>query len=114
MCGKTTEQLREELVAAGVEGEQLALLSAHRNFPGNKPSNSLVFKRLSPKALGSLIALYEHKVFCQGVIWGINSFDQWGVELGKQLAKGVLDRLNKATPADSKPASLLDWVVKSR
>ncbi|MBB3047939.1 glucose-6-phosphate isomerase [Litorivivens lipolytica] len=113
MCGKTDEQLQAELAASSLESESLELLQAHRRFPGNKPSNALVFQSLSPKALGSLIALYEHKVFCQGVIWGINSFDQWGVELGKQLAKGVLEKLNEGAVV-GEPASLQDWVLSAR
>lgn len=69
------------------------MLEPHKVFPGNRPTNMLVFDELNPFSLGSLIALYEHKVFVQGVIWQINSFDQWGVELGKQLAKAILPEL---------------------
>jgi len=64
-----------------------------RTFPGNRPTNSLLFQKLTPRTLGQLIALYEHKIFVQGIIWGVNSFDQWGVELGKQLAKAILPEL---------------------
>jgi len=65
----------------------------HKVFPGNKPTNSIMFKKLTPHTLGRLIALYEHKIFVQGILWNINSFDQWGVELGKQLAKAILPEL---------------------
>merc|ERR1711974_165669 len=68
-------------------------LLPHKVFPGNRPSNSFLYKQLSPSTLGGLIALYEHKIFVQGVVWNINSFDQWGVELGKQLAKSILPEL---------------------
>ena len=69
-----------------MQGEEVEALAPHRVFPGNRPSNTIVLQRLDPCSLGALIALYEHKVFVQGAIWNINSFDQWGVELGKQLA----------------------------
>ncbi|MEN8168879.1 MAG: glucose-6-phosphate isomerase [Pseudomonadota bacterium] len=94
MLGRTEAQAREELEAKGVEGEELEKLLPHLIFPGNRPSNSIMFRKLTPYSLGSLIAMYEHKIFAQGVIWRINSFDQWGVELGKQLAKSILDRLD--------------------
>jgi len=89
MCGRSREQVLAEMLAAGMSGAQAEVLSGHRTFPGNIPSNTLLIDELSPTRLGSLIALYEHKVFTQGVIWGINSFDQWGVELGKQLGKTI-------------------------
>jgi glucose-6-phosphate isomerase len=87
MRGKTADEVRAEYAAAGVTPSDL--LVAARTFEGNKPTNSLLYAELTPYMLGSLIALYEHKIFTQGVIWGINSFDQWGVELGKQLAKAI-------------------------
>jgi glucose-6-phosphate isomerase len=93
MRGKTQEEARAELVASGLSGEKLERLLPHKVFVGNKPSNSLLFKKLDPRTLGMLIALYEHKVFVQGTIWNINSFDQWGVELGKQLASKILPEL---------------------
>ncbi|MEO5341826.1 MAG: glucose-6-phosphate isomerase [Gammaproteobacteria bacterium SHHR-1] len=93
MRGKSAEQARAELEAAGVSGERLELLARHKTFPGNRPSNSLMFDRLTPEVLGSLIALYEHKIFVQGVLWGLNSYDQWGVELGKELANRILPEL---------------------
>ena len=89
MKGKTATEVREELVKQGYSGERLELLVAAKTFSGNRPSNSFLFKKLTPETLGSLIAMYEHKIFTQGVIWDINSFDQWGVELGKVLANAI-------------------------
>jgi glucose-6-phosphate isomerase len=100
MIGKTANEARAELEAAGMPEEQLAALLPHKVFPGNKPTNTLLFDRLDPHTLGMLIALYEQKVFVQGIIWNINSFDQWGVELGKQLASKILPELS-GTPAQS-------------
>ena len=73
---------------------QIRQLPTHKIFTGNRPTNSILFQRLTPKTLGSLIAMYEHKIFTQGIVWNINSFDQWGVELGKQLAKAILPELH--------------------
>ncbi|HTD03699.1 glucose-6-phosphate isomerase [Undibacterium sp.] len=88
--GKTEAQAREELSAAGLSGAHIAKLLPHKVFAGNQPSTTILMPSLDPFQLGMLLALYEHKVFVQGVIWGINSFDQWGVELGKQLANRLL------------------------
>ena len=77
---------------------KLNALTPHRVFPGNRPSNTIVLRQLDPRSLGALIAFYEHKVFVQGAIWNVNSFDQWGVELGKQLAGGVLEDLKAGKP----------------
>jgi glucose-6-phosphate isomerase len=96
MRGKTAEEARAELEQAGVSEDRVAALVPHKTFPGNRPSNTLMVERLTPRALGRLIALYEHKIFVQGVIWNIYSFDQWGVELGKQLANVVLPELTGA------------------
>jgi glucose-6-phosphate isomerase len=93
MKGKTNEEARAELVAQGMQGAELEMLANHRTFPGNRPTNSFLYPRLTPAVLGSLIALYEHKIFTQGAVWDVNSFDQWGVELGKQLAKVILPEL---------------------
>ncbi|MEJ2687379.1 MAG: glucose-6-phosphate isomerase, partial [Gammaproteobacteria bacterium] len=76
-----------------MEGEALERLLPHKLFPGNRPTNSILYRKLTPRTLGSLIALYEHKIFVQGIVWNINSFDQWGVELGKALAKAILPEL---------------------
>ncbi len=93
MKGKTLEEARTELTGQGYSGAQLEALAAAKTFTGNKPTNSFLYPKLTPEVLGALIALYEHKIFSQGVIWGINSFDQMGVELGKQLAKKILPEL---------------------
>ncbi len=97
MRGKTQQEAHDELQAQGVSADMIKLLLPHKIFPGNKPTNTILFKTLNPKSLGRLIAMYEHKIFVQGVIWNINSFDQWGVELGKQLAKTVLHELGDNT-----------------
>jgi glucose-6-phosphate isomerase len=91
--GKTSDAVRAELVTQGVHGEQLETLVAAKTFTGNRPTTSILFQKLTPATLGKLIALYEHKIFVQGVVWGINSFDQMGVELGKVLAKVILPEL---------------------
>lgn len=93
MRGKTFDEAEAELKAGGVTGKRLTELAAAKTFPGNKPSNSILYRKLTPETLGSLIALYEHKVFVQGAIWNINSFDQMGVELGKRLARTILSEL---------------------
>jgi glucose-6-phosphate isomerase len=93
MRGKTEQEAIAEMQQQGSSEAEIAKLLPHKMFPGNKPSNTIIYKVLSPRTLGSLIALYEHKIFIQGIVWNINSFDQWGVELGKQLAKGVLTEL---------------------
>ncbi|SFP71029.1 glucose-6-phosphate isomerase [Nitrosomonas cryotolerans] len=95
MRGKTADEVRVELESQGVANDLLEKAIPHRVFPGNHPTTSILFKKLDPKTLGSLIALYEHKVFVQSVIWNINPFDQWGVELGKQLASKILTELNQ-------------------
>lgn len=90
MEGYSKEQVLQDLVSAGYAPEDARVLSPHKVHPGSRPSNTLVFERLTPEVLGQLIALYEHKVFVEGLLWGINSFDQWGVELGKKLATEVI------------------------
>ena len=95
MRGKNPEEVRAELEKDGKTGEALEKLIPHKVFTGNRPTNSILFPKLTPKTLGMLIAMYEHKIFTQGIIWNINSFDQWGVELGKQLAKAILPELEK-------------------
>lgn len=97
MRGKTEAEVRQELDQSGVTAEERERLVAHKVFPGNRPSNSILFPMLTPAVLGALIAMYEHKIFVQGVIWDINSFDQWGVELGKQLAGVILPELKEGT-----------------
>lgn len=105
MKGKTREEAREELLKQCDSMDELEKLLPHKVFPGNIPSNSILYQKLTPRNLGSLIALYEHKIFVQGVIWGVNSFDQWGVELGKQLAKSILSELRKGDNVASHDAS---------
>jgi glucose-6-phosphate isomerase len=93
MKGKTRKEAHRELKAQGLDKAEIERLLPHKLFPGNRPSNTLIYPQLTPRTLGMLIALYEHKVFTQGAIWRINSFDQWGVELGKQLAPAILKEL---------------------
>lgn len=117
MKGKTEDEARAELEAAGVKGRALKALLPHKVFPGNKPTNSILFPKLDPRTLGALIALYEHKVFVQGVIWNINSFDQWGVELGKQLAQKIQPELvgsGKISTHDSSTNGLIGYYQKCR
>lgn len=93
MHGKTAGEARAEMVAAGVAEVEADRLAAHKTYPGNRPSNTLLVDEFDAFALGGLISMYEHKIFCQGIIWQVCSFDQWGVELGKQMANGLLPRL---------------------
>jgi glucose-6-phosphate isomerase len=116
MRGKTTDEARAELSQAGVSGEALEQLAAAKTFPGNRPTNSFFYTQLTPAVLGTLIGLYEHKIFTQGVIWGINSFDQMGVELGKQLAKAILPELKSSGPVTTHDAStngLIDFYQRA-
>lgn len=101
MLGKTKDQAREELEKQGMDGQALEDLLPHKMFEGNRPTTSIMFDRLDPHTLGKLIALYEHKIFVQGMIWNINSFDQWGVEYGKQIAKEILPLLHDETIVDT-------------
>jgi glucose-6-phosphate isomerase len=103
--GKTNEEVIAELKKEGRSEAEIQKLSPHRVFDGNRPTNSILFKKLSPRVLGSLIAMYEHKIFVQGVIWNIFSFDQWGVELGKQLANKILPELEDDKSIDSHDSS---------
>ncbi|MBU1213689.1 MAG: glucose-6-phosphate isomerase [Gammaproteobacteria bacterium] len=105
MKGKNEAEARAELEASGMAAEDIAVLLPHKVFTGNKPTNSILFERLTPRTLGRLIALYEHKIFVQGVIWNVNSYDQWGVELGKQLALHIQPELRDAQPVTSHDVS---------
>ena len=105
MLGKTEEQVEKELVAAGMSKEEIKFHLPYRVFSGNHPTNSIMFKKLSPHTLGTLIAIYEHKIFVQGALWNIFSFDQWGVELGKVLAKKILPELSSPDIISSHDAS---------
>ncbi len=111
MRGKTQAEARAELESQGLTEQQIRDLLPHKLFPGNRPTNSLLYPRLTPFLLGQLIALYEHKIFVQGAVWQINSFDQWGVELGKQLASTVQSELEQgiAGAHDASTLGLLDF-----
>jgi glucose-6-phosphate isomerase len=116
MRGKTEDEARGELDAVQMPQERLEGLLPHKVFPGNRPSNTLLFQKLTPGTLGALIALYEHKVFVEGVIWNINSFDQWGVELGKQLANRILKTFRGDVAIaghDSSTTGLIERYLKS-
>ena len=116
MRGKTAEEARAEMQKAGVKPEMIHRLLPHKVFPGNQPSNVILMPALTPHALGALLAAYEHKVFVQGVIWGINSFDQWGVEYGKQLAKETLQAMRdpKGPAGDPGMAGIIDYYRRHR
>ena len=117
MKGKTAEEVRSELGRAGLSGRELEDLLPHKVFEGNRPTNSFLFRKLTPRMLGMLIAMYEHKIFVQGVIWNINSFDQWGVELGKQLARVILPEISRPGTVgghDSSTAGLIDYYKDQR
>ncbi|NOR64578.1 MAG: glucose-6-phosphate isomerase [Candidatus Scalindua sp.] len=103
--GKTKKEVIEELKRDGKSDDEIQKLYPHKVFEGNRPTNSILFSKLTPRVLGSLIAMYEHKIFVQGVIWNIFSFDQWGVELGKQLAKKILPELSDHKPIESHDSS---------
>jgi glucose-6-phosphate isomerase len=103
--GKNQKEVAAELKKTGKSDKEIQKLLSHKLFEGNRPTNSVLFKKLTPRVLGSLIAMYEHKIFVQGVIWNIFSFDQWGVELGKQLAKKILPELADDKPVDTHDSS---------
>jgi glucose-6-phosphate isomerase len=105
MNGRTLEEAAEELRREGMEEDTVQRLAPHRVFEGNRPTNSILFGKLTPRTLGSLIAMYEHKIFVQGVLWNIFSFDQWGVELGKKLAGRILPELQNDRPVSSHDGS---------
>ncbi len=112
MMGKTADEARAELEKEGKTPEQIAALTPHKVFAGNKPTTSILCKQITPQTLGSLIALYEHKIFVKGAIWNLNAFDQWGVELGKQLANRILPELQTVDAVSSHDAStngLINW-----
>jgi glucose-6-phosphate isomerase len=114
MKGRTEQEARAELQAAGMDDAALEALVPHKVFPGNRPTNTLLLDELTPYSLGALIAAYEHKVFVQGTIWGINSFDQWGVELGKQLAGVILRELEDPTADAEHDASTAALIAACR
>ncbi|HEY7744767.1 MAG TPA: glucose-6-phosphate isomerase [Desulfuromonadales bacterium] len=117
MMGKPAAEVRREMQQAGAGEAEIERLLPHRIFPGNRPTNAILCRQLTPGALGSLIALYEHKIFVQGLIWEVNSFDQWGVELGKQLAQAILPELAGPQPMaghDSSTNGLINGFKKMR
>ncbi|GAB4058329.1 glucose-6-phosphate isomerase [Uliginosibacterium sediminicola] len=114
MRGKTADEVRAELSARGFSGDALEAAIPHRVFSGNRPSNTLLLDELNPRRLGALIALYEHKVFVQGAIWDLNSFDQWGVELGKQLASGIEAVLAGTADASAYDASTQALIARAQ
>ena len=105
MKGKTAAEVRAEFEAQGASEEKIQALLNHKIFSGNRPSNTILVERIDPRTLGRLIAMYEHKIFVQGVIWNVNSYDQWGVELGKQLAKKILPEIKSATTVTTHDSS---------
>jgi len=105
MNGKSEEEAEKELEKQGLNTEDIARLLPYKIFKGNRPTNSILVKKITPYVLGELIALYEHKIFVQGVIWNIYSFDQWGVELGKQLANKILPELQTKAPVNNHDSS---------
>jgi glucose-6-phosphate isomerase len=118
MTGKTEDEVEAELRKSGVtDAAEIAMLRPQKKFTGNRPTNAIMYSKLTPHTLGALIAMYEHKIFCQGIVWQINSFDQWGVELGKQLAKAILPELKgdaKVTSHDSSTNGLINWFKAQR
>jgi glucose-6-phosphate isomerase len=117
MRGRTEDEARDELAAQGLDGPAIDRLAPHKVFPGNRPSTTIVYRRLDPHTLGMLVAMYEHKVFTMGAIWNVNSFDQWGVELGKQLARRIEQELaadDQVTDHDASTNALIELARKAR
>ena len=116
MRGKTEDEARAELKAQGRADDAIDALAPHKVFPGNRPSTTIVYRKLGPRSLGMLLALYEHRVFTMGAVWNINSFDQWGVELGKQLATAIVKDLaspGRASTHDASTNRLIDLLKGS-
>jgi glucose-6-phosphate isomerase len=110
--GLDKEQVYNNLKEQGLSEEKIAKLLPHKIFKGNRPTNSFVIDKLTPETLGSLIALYEHKIFVQASLWQINPFDQWGVELGKQLAQKILPALTTEAPHTTHDNSTSGLIAK--
>jgi glucose-6-phosphate isomerase len=113
MVGRTEADVRAELTAAGKSAAEIDVLAPQRTFPGDRPTTFILLERLDPERMGALVALYEHKTFVEGVLWGINSFDQWGVELGKTLATRVLGEL-EGGPAGAHDPSTAALIARLR
>ncbi|VBB32697.1 unnamed protein product, partial [Acanthocheilonema viteae] len=117
MKGKTAGEAEKELRDSGMSDEKIHDILPHKVFEGNKPTNSIILPIISPFTLGTLIALYEHKIFVQGIIWNINSYDQWGVELGKQLAKVIQKEFEVNAPCTSHDCStngIINFIKKEK
>jgi glucose-6-phosphate isomerase len=112
MQGKTVDEAYQELTDGGMGEKQSRELAPHKSMEGNKPNNVIMLEELSPKNMGALLALYEHKVVAQGIIWNINSFDQWGVELGKQLSKPVYQSISENEVGDGFDCSTQSLIQK--
>ncbi|RBP26451.1 glucose-6-phosphate isomerase [Marinobacter pelagius] len=112
MAGKTLDEARTELAGEGLDEKAVEALAPHKVIPGNKPSNTLIMEKVAPETVGALIALYEHRTFVQGVIWDVDSFDQWGVELGKQLGKGILPKLLSQDAISTAGDSSTDQLIR--
>jgi glucose-6-phosphate isomerase len=117
MRGRTFDEAFQETRTQGIDEERARLLASHRTFPGNRPTNTILLDSLTPRTLGALIAMYEHRIFTQGILWGINSFDQWGVELGKQLASVILGEIESGrilAEHDGSTSAVLDHFIRHR
>jgi glucose-6-phosphate isomerase len=112
--GMTEEEVRSQMAEAGVDEAEIDRLAPHRTFPGDRPSTTIVYRRLDPYALGRLVALYEHRTFVEGTIWGVNSFDQWGVELGKTLAKRLIPVVEGGAVPESLDSSTAGLIQRLR
>ena len=116
MMGKTSGEVKSELGKLSLDENQIKFLLPYKIFEGNKPTNTILIEKLSPKSLGSLIAMYEHKIFVQGIIWNIFSYDQFGVELGKQLANKILNEFDSDSSVshDASTSNLLSYYKNNR
>ena len=112
--GKTEAEVRVDMTAQGHAAEDIERLAAHRSFPGDRPSTTILYRRLDPFALGRLIGLYEHKVFVQAAVWNVNAFDQWGVELGKELAAKLTPMVKGEAEPSGKDGSTAGLIGRLR
>jgi glucose-6-phosphate isomerase len=117
MRGRSAEEAKSEMREAGVSCECVEVLAPHRTFPGNRPTNTILVDSLTPRTLGALVAMYEHRIFTQGMIWGVNPYDQWGVELGKQLAGVILGEIEEGRVTaghDASTTGLIEYFLRHR